>query len=289
VEQPASGYGVNDENEDLSPESVLARALARRGDTFDEFKLLIREHPATYDLISKTAGYVHHYTGKTGSAQQLSGVMRELIALCMLCAKGEHRFSPNHVRRLYCLGVTNKLMFEAATAMAPVTGWTTVAHVASAILTANKPDYPFGKMPPGGEPAELVPFPELELGRSRTGTDDEGERHSAEYRFIATLDPDLARYAARWVDHCLCHTPKAAESARLGPGPRELIAIAAACARGEVDFAVEHMQRAYAYGMTRIQVLEAISCVLPMTGAMTLKIGVRAMQAAGVPPGEASA
>jgi alkylhydroperoxidase/carboxymuconolactone decarboxylase family protein YurZ len=129
---PLDPYGVNDEGEDLHPDAVLARALARRGDTFDEFKLLIREQSATYDLISKTAGYVHHYTGKTGSAQQLSGVMRELITLCQLCAKGEHRFSPNHVRRLYCHGVTNNVMFEAASAMAPVTGWTTIAHVATA-------------------------------------------------------------------------------------------------------------------------------------------------------------
>ena len=32
--------------------------------------------------------------------------------------------------------------------------------------------------------------------------------------------------------------------------------------------------------MTRVQVLEAVSCVLPMTGALTLKIGVRALRAA---------
>jgi hypothetical protein len=32
--------------------------------------------------------------------------------------------------------------------------------------------------------------------------------------------------------------------------------------------------------MTRTQVLEAVSCVLPMTGAMTLKIGVQAMRKA---------
>jgi len=194
---PASAYGTNDEGEDLHPDQVLARALARRGDTFDEFKLLIREKPATYDLISKTAGYVHHYTGRAGDAQQLSHPMRELITLAMLSARGEHRFAPNQVRRLYCLGVTNALMFEAATAMAPVTGWATVAHVASAILAANRPDYPFGRMPEGGEPATLTPFPELEQG---TGSGEDAlasERFTDEYGYIARIDPDLARVAAR--------------------------------------------------------------------------------------------
>lgn len=277
------GYGVNDEGEDLHPEQVLARALARRGDTFDEFKLLIRERPATYDLISKTAGYVHHYTGQSGSAQQLSHPMRELIALCQLAAKGEHRFAPNHVRRLYNLGVTNRLMFEAAAAMAPITGWTTVAHVASAILAANRPDYPFGKMPPGGEPTEPVPFAELAQGREPVAGTDASQRADPDYDAIAALDPDLARVAARWVDHCDGRTPAARADALLGPGPRELIAIAAVCARGETDFAVERIRRAYAYGMTPMQVLDAISCVLPMTGALTLRIGIRAIRRAGLP------
>ncbi|WP_159595880.1 carboxymuconolactone decarboxylase family protein [Hydrogenophaga sp. BPS33] len=270
----SADHGVNDEGESLHPDAVLQRALARRGDIFDQFKLLIRESAATYDLISKTAGYVHHYTGKTGSAQQLSGVMRELITLAMLAAKAEHGFTPNHVRRLYNLGVTNAVMLEAATAMAAVTGWTTVAHTASAILMANKPEYPFGSMPPDGEPKELLPFPEMAQGREQNGSVSDNERDRDEYAYIAALDPELARVAARWVNHCLAPAP----NAKLGPGARELVAIAAACARGETDLAVEHMRRAYAYGMTRTQVLEAVSCVLPMTGAMTLKIGVRAMR-----------
>jgi hypothetical protein len=40
------------------------------------------------------------------------------------------------------------------------------------------------------------------------------------------------------------------------------------------------MRRAYDHGISRVQVIEAVSCVLPMTGAMTLKIGVRAMKLA---------
>lgn len=35
--------------------------------------------------------------------------------------------------------------------------------------------------------------------------------------------------------------------------------------------------------MTRLQVLEGISCVLPMTGAVTMQIGARAMQLAESP------
>ena len=133
-QHPAS---PDETDEDMSAEAVIARAIARRGEIFDEFRLLAQESPRTYDLISKTAGYMHHYTGAEG-------------------------------------------------------------------------------------------------------TKDE----------------------------------------RLGPGPRELIAIAALCARGEVEFAAQHIRRAYRYGLSKLQVLEAISCVLPMTGALTVQIGVRAMQRA---------
>src|SRR5512144_1450287 len=69
---------IDPDNEDMSAEAVIARAIARRGEIFDEFRLLARESPRTYDLISKTAGYMHHYTGEAGAAQKLSGTMREL-------------------------------------------------------------------------------------------------------------------------------------------------------------------------------------------------------------------
>lgn len=269
-------YGFNDEGESLNPDQVLARALARRGDIFDEFRLLISESPATYDLISKTAGYVHHYTGRSGSKQELSGVMRELIALCHLAAKGEHGFAPNHVRRLYGHGITNAVMLEAATAMAAVTGWTTVAHVARAILAANNPDYPYGKLPAGGEPKDLTAFPELDVGRRQDGSISDDERACVEYEYVTELEPQLAKVVGRWVNHCLSPS----NAYLLGPGPRELLAIAAMCARGESDFAAQHIRRAYAYGMTPVQVLEAISCVVPMTGSLTLRIGVQAMRKA---------
>jgi len=268
----------DDDNEDMSAEAVIARAIARRGEIFDEFRLLAQESPWTYELISRTAGYMHHYAGEEGASQKLSGTMRELIALCQLCAKGDDRFAANHVRRLWHRGVTNKAMVEAATAIAPIVGWSTIAHVTLAILTAADPKYPFGKLPPEGAPKTLTPFPELHMGRDKTTSESESLIDTPEWKFVATLDPELARRAARWVDHCLL--PDGAKDELLGPGPRELIAIAALCARGEVEFAAQHIRRAYRYGMTRLHVLEAVSCVLPMTGALTVQIGVRAIQLA---------
>ena len=266
------------DHEDMSAEAVIARAIARRGEIFDEFRLLAQESPHTYNLISKTAGYMHHYAGEEGATQKLSGTMRELIALCQLCAKGDDRFAANHVRRLWQRGITNKVMVEAATAIAPIVGWSTIAHVTLAILTANDPAYPFGKIPPGGAPTTLTSFPELKLGREKSTAIRESLLDTAEWQYVAALDAELARRAAQWVDHCLL--PNGAAGELLGPGPRELIAIAALCARGEMEFAAQHIRRAYRYGLSRLQVLEAISCVLPMTGALTVQIGVRAMQLA---------
>ncbi len=271
-----------DISEDMSAEAVIARAIARRGEIFDEFRLLAQESPHTYDLISKTAGYMHHYEGEEGAAQKLSGTMRELIALCQLCAKGDDRFAANHVRRLWQRGVTNKVMVEAATSIAPIVGWSTIAHVTLAMLTANDPAYPFGKRPPEGAPKTLTPFPELHTGREKKTAVDESLLNTPEWQYVARLEPELARRAAKWVDHCLL--PDGAVNELLGPGPRELIAIAALCARGEVEFAAQHIRRAYQYGLTRLQVLEAISCVLPMTGALTVQIGVRAMQLVDAAP-----
>ena len=272
----------DEDHEDMSAEAVIARAIARRGEIFDEFKLLARESPRTYDLISKTAGYMHHYAGEEGATQNLSGTMRELIALCQLCAKGDDRFAANHVRRLWHRGVTNKVMVEAATAIAPIVGWSTIAHVTLAILTANDPAYPFGMRPADGAPATLTPFPELHLGRNKVTATNDSLLTTPEWQYVAKLDAELARRAAQWVDHCLL--PDGAAGELLGPGPRELIAIAALCARGEVEFAAQHIRRAYHYGMSRMQVLEAISCVLPMTGALTVQIGVRAMQLVDASP-----
>lgn len=280
----AAADEINEDN--LSAETVMARFVAERGDIFEEFHLMAREMPVMVNLMRRTAGYVHFYENQTTADQELSGAMRELIALCQLCAKGDDRFAANHVRRLYRMGVTNRAMFEAAAGVAPIVGWSTIAHVAQAILTANKPEYPYGELPPGGEPATLTPFPELSLGRKCTATSGTSLLDTPEWKYVAEIDPELARRAAAFVDHCLL--PDGATDELLGPGPRELVAIAALCARGEVDLAAQHIRRAYACGMNRHQVLEAISCVLPMTGALTVQIGARAMQQADQAAGAVS-
>ena len=264
---------------DLSPEAVLARATKARGDIFPEWRPVAYAIPKTYHLINETVSYLHQYHGQAESADRLSAQMRELIAIPALCAKGDLRHAPNHVRRAYRLGLTNPVLFEGATAYAVVTGWaSSILQMSLTITEANNPDYPFGQLPAGGEPKKLVPFPEMKMGRRRKGTGSESLAQEPEWQYAATIDPELARRAAAWVDHCL--VGDGADDAVLGPGPRALIAIAALCARGEVELAAGHVRRAYDYGMTRRNVLEAICCVIPMTGMITAQLGLRAMQLA---------
>ena len=94
-------------SEDLSPEAILARATAARGDIFPEWKPIAYALPQTYDLINKTGSYLHQYHGQSAAEQALSGPMRELIAIPALCAKGDIRHSATHVRRLYRMGVNS--------------------------------------------------------------------------------------------------------------------------------------------------------------------------------------
>lgn len=263
---------------DLSPEAVLARAAAARGDIFPEWKVLAHASPETYDLVTHTGGYFHKYQGESSEEQQLSGPMRELIATPALCSKGDYRHAPNHVRRMYRMGLTNRVIMEAAAAFSTVTGWATMANVGYVIMEANSADYPFGKLPEGGEPKALTPFPELEVGRMRKGVAGESLLDAPEWRYAATIDPELARRAAGWVDHCLL--AGGARNELLGPGPRELIVVAALCTRGVIDLAAQHIRRAYECGMTRRQVLEAISSIVPMTGMVSMQLGLRAMQLA---------
>jgi alkylhydroperoxidase/carboxymuconolactone decarboxylase family protein YurZ len=261
---------------DLSPDAVLARAAAARGDIFPEWKVLAYASPRTYDLVTHTGGYFHKYQGESSDEQQLSGPMRELIATPMLCSKGDFRHAPNHVRRMYRMGLTNRVIMEAAAAFSTVTGWATIANTGYVIMEANSPDYPFGKLPEDGEPKALTPFPELAMGRTRKGAAGESLLDASEWRYAAKIDAELARRAAGWVDHCLL--ADGAQNELLGPGPRELIVIAALCTRGEVDLAARHIRRAYDYGMTQRQVLEAISSIVPMTGMVSMQLGLRAMQ-----------
>lgn len=264
------------EPRDVSPEAVLARAAGARGDIFPEWKVLAYASPETYDLVTHTGGYFHKYHGESSDEQQLSGPMRELIATPALCAKGDYRHAPNHVRRMYRMGLTNRVIMEAAAAFSTVTGWATIANTGYVIMEANSPDYPFGKLPEGGEPGTLTPFPELAIGRNRKGAAEGSLLDAPEWRYAARIDAELARRAAGWVDHCLL--AGGAKDELLGPGPRELIVIAALSTRGEVDLAARHVRRAYDYGMTRRQVLEAISCIVPMTGMVSMQLGLRAMQ-----------
>jgi len=263
---------------DLSPEAVLTRAANARGDIFPEWKILAYASPQTYDLVTYTGGYFHKYHGESSEEQQLSGPMRELIATPALCSKGDYRHAPNHVRRMYRMGLTNRVIMEAAAAFSTVTGWATIANTGYAIMEANNPDYEFGALPEGGEPETLTPFPELEMGQTRKHTADESLGDTSEWRYAATIDAELARRATGWVDHCLLS--EGARDELLGPGPRALIVIAALCTRGEVDLAAQHIRRAYAYSMTRRQVLEAISSIVPMTGMVSMQLGLRAMQRA---------
>ena len=249
---------------EIIADDVMERLIAERGDIFPEFHFMARERPKTVHCIRRSIGYVHQYDNHATPDQELSCQMRELIALCQLSSQGDDRFAANHVRRLYRMGVTNAVMLEASEAYAAVFGNSTIPHVAQAILTANSAEYTYGVLPPGGEPKSLLPFPELAMGRVKTHSAKDGLQDIPEWQYIATIDPE----------------PDGAKDELLGPGPRELLAIAALCVRGEVDIAAQHIRRAYAYGMNRHQVLEAISCVLPMTGAISLQIGARALQAA---------
>ena len=268
----------NSDAADLSPEAVLARATAARGDIFPEWKTLAYASPMTYHLINQTVSYLHQYNGQQAASGQLSKQMRELIAIPALCAKGDLRHAPNHIRRMYREGLTNKALFEGAAAFASVVGWASLTYVSLAIEQANSADYPFGKLPPGGEPKELTPFPEMTMGRTRKLAGRESLAGTAEWRYAAEIDPELAQRASAFIDHCL--VADNTHDSILGPGPRELIAIAALCTRGEVDLAAQHMQRAYEYGMTRRQVLDAICCVAPMNGMVSVTLGLRAMRLA---------
>ena len=234
-------------------------------------------------LINETGSYLHQYHGQAESSERLSAQMRELIAIPALCSKGDLRHAPNHVRRAYRMGLTNKALFEGAAAYASVVGWSSMTFMSLAIMEANHPLYPYGQLPPGGEPGELTPFPEMRMGRARADTARESLADAPEWRYASSIDPELVRRATAFIDHCL--GADGAQDVILGPGPRELIAIAALCTRGEVEIAVGHIRRAYAYGMTRRHVLEAICCVLPMTGVVTGQLGLRAMQLADAQPG----
>lgn len=264
--------------DDTSPEAILARAVSARGDIYPEWRFVAEAQPELFERLQHTGGYFHKYAGGESASDELSGPMRELIATPALCAKPDVRYAPNHVRRMYRMGLTNRVIFEAAAAYSTVTGFSTLANVAQAVMTALSPDYPFGTLPEGGAPRELTPFPELEMGRVRREAGSESLLDEREWQYALGLDEEFARRAAGWVDYCLLADGEGGAGPLLGPGPRELVAIAALAARGEVELAADHMARAYAYGMGRGHVLDAIMSVLPMTGIVTAHLGLKAMR-----------
>jgi alkylhydroperoxidase/carboxymuconolactone decarboxylase family protein YurZ len=267
-----SPAAVHDQEPD--PEELMREYVKNRGDIFEEWHFMAKYIPRTIELQHDASGYVLKNDAKSTPDQELSLPMRELGALCMLSAKSDLRFAANHVRRLYRAGITNAVIFEAAEAIAPVVGHSTISLVAQAIMLANDPKYPFGKMPEGGEPKELTPFPEMKLGRvplkPQTPLAD-----SAVWQYALAIDPEFAKRTVKFVDHCNAVDRKKEHA--LGRGARALIAIAALCGRGQKEMCADQIRIAYAYGMTKRQVLEAVSLAQNMTGSASSEIGIRAM------------
>src|SRR5262249_47012491 len=170
------------------PAALMAEYIRNRGDIFEEWHFMAKYVPLTIVKLHDAAGYILQNDNKSTPDQELSVVFRELIALCQLSAKGDKRFAANHVRRLYRFGVTNAVMFEAAEAYAPVVGHSNISLVAQAILLGNDPSYPFGKMPEGGEPKTLTPFPEMKLGWDAKGPVETSLLERPEWQYAAAID-----------------------------------------------------------------------------------------------------
>lgn len=265
------------QDDTLDPEAIMAEYIRNRGDIFDEWHFMARHIPRTIVKLHDAAGYVLQNNNKTTPDQELSLPFRELIALCHLSAKGNARFAANHVRRLYRSGIPNVVMFEAIEALSTVIGHSTIAHVADAIMLANDPDYPFGEMPEGGEPSELTPFPEADIGWETPAGAVTDSSETDVWRYCANIDPELARRLPAYINHCLYD--RHAERV-LSPGARELIALTGLCTRGLVDMAAERINRILAYGFSRRQILEAISVTHNMMGSVSVEIGLKAMMKA---------
>lgn len=261
-----------------SAQAVIEKAIAARGDVFPEWRLIAETSPETMAMVTNTGGYLHKYEGVGGEGQQLSVQMRELIATPAICGKSDLRHAPNHVRRMYRLGMTNKVIIEGALAFAMAVGWATMLNVSFAIMEANSPDYPFGTLPVGGEPDTLTPFPELSMGRERLRGREEKLIDLPAWQYGAGIDSELVNRISQWTEWS--SGVAADENALLGPGPRALIIAAALATRGDATRAARFVKRAYDYGMNKHQVLEALSAVVPMTGMISLEIGLEAMKLA---------
>ncbi|SFP20271.1 MULTISPECIES: carboxymuconolactone decarboxylase family protein [Actinomadura] len=245
-------------------EDALEQVLRERGDSFSEVGIIAEVAPETLRRIHRCAGYVHGYAGQTTHDQVLSEQMRELIALTHLCAMRDDRFAPNHVRRLYRLGVADEVIIEAAEAIAPAVGHSTVLGVAHAIEQANSDSYPFGAMPEGGRPKRSTPFPEM----NRWPVPAPASPQATLWPRLAGIDPELVLRYREFLDHCL-GSPEWREPV-LGPVPRGLILVPALAARGSRTLVAVQVERLIGYGVGTRELVEAVACALPMTGAATM-------------------
>jgi alkylhydroperoxidase/carboxymuconolactone decarboxylase family protein YurZ len=272
--------------QELDPQAIIERSRRARGDQFWEAIRLVPYVPEAVVAGGAFHGYAHRYAGQEDGRQELSVQMRELIATVLLCYRGQGRFAANHVRKLYRHGVTNAVIVEAFLSAAPILGWSNNLQGIAAIHLANEPSNLEGELPPGGEPKELVDFPELHLGegRNEARAADSGLANRPEWEYIAKIDPILAERGQAY--HNLIYSDAGAEwNLHLPPAARELVAIAALCVRGAVELAAERIRRARRYGVSARQILEAAASALPMTGMPTLQFCAQAMMQAGVEPG----
>ena len=127
---------------DMSPQAVLGRAVAARGDIFPEWSYVIASWPEMFERLQQTAAHLHGYAGHEAATDRLSGEMRELIATPALCSRTDIRHAANHVRKMYRMGLTNRVILEAAAAFSTASGVSTIANVACAIMEAHNRTMP---------------------------------------------------------------------------------------------------------------------------------------------------
>ena len=244
------------------------RAYAREA-PFWEAALLQQYTPRTPDV--DLGDYVHHYEQVASQDQLLSTQFRELIATLMLAVVGHQRFAARHIRRLYRLGVTSQVIVDAFWAASPFIGRAHVLTGIRCIHLANDASNLEGTLPPGGAPTSLTDFAELHL--NNTGPGSRILADTPEWQLVADLDPRLAELTLAFYEAVMGDS----RSWTLPGAARELIAIVCLAWRGMLDLAVDHVRVALACGVDSRRVLEALSAAVPMTGLVTLQVGVRAV------------
>jgi alkylhydroperoxidase/carboxymuconolactone decarboxylase family protein YurZ len=243
-----------------------------REEPFWEAALLRRFTPVAPDV--GLGDYVHHYEQPGYPGQLLSTQFRELIATLMLGVVGHQRFAARHIRRLYRLGVTGQVVIDTFWAASPFVGR---AHVLTGVRCVHLADDPTnleGSLPPDGAPRSLTDFAELHFGA--TPPERSSLASTPEWQLIAKVDPRLAEVTSEFYAEIM----GASQSGRtwtLPPAARELIAVVCLAWRGQVELAAEHVRTALESGVEVQHIVEALSSAVPMTGLVTLQLGVRAV------------